>query len=112
MATVPIGYADGYARCLSNRADMLVNGCRARVVGRVCMDQCMLDVTDIPDAREGMTVTVFGRDGGVLLPVEEFAGLSGTIHYETICLIGKRVPRIFLSEGRTVGRLNYIVPER
>ncbi len=112
LATVPIGYADGYARCLSNRADMLVNGCRARVVGRVCMDQCMLDVTDIPDAREGMTVTVFGRDGGVLLPVEEFAGLSGTIHYETICLIGKRVPRIFLSEGRTVGRLNYIVPER
>lgn len=72
-------------------------GRRARVVGRVCMDQCMLDVTDIPAAREGMTVTVFGRDGEALLPAEEFAALSGTIHYETICLIGKRVPRIFLS---------------
>lgn len=63
IATVPIGYADGYSRSLSNRADMLVGGRRARVVGRVCMDQCMLDVTDIPAAREGMTVTVFGRDG-------------------------------------------------
>ena len=112
IATVPIGYADGYSRSLSNRADMLVGGRRARVVGRVCMDQCMLDVTDIPAAREGMTVTVFGRDGEALLPAEEFAALSGTIHYETICLIGKRVPRIFLSGGRAVGRLNYIVPER
>ena len=112
VAVLSVGYADGYSRSLSNRADMLVGGRRARVVGRVCMDQCMLDVTDIPAAREGMTVTVFGRDGEALLPAEEFAALSGTIHYETICLIGKRVPRIFLSGGRAVGRLNYIVPER
>ena len=112
IATVPIGYADGYARCLSNRADMLVGGQRAQVVGRICMDQCMLDVTGIPAAREGMTITVFGRDQDAVLPAEEFAALSGTIHYETICLIGKRVPRVFLSGGQVVGRLNYIVPER
>ena len=108
---MPIGYADGYPRCFSNRAEMLVNGRRAPVTGRVCMDQCMLDVSDMTDVREGMVVTVFGRDGGASLPVEEFAALSGTINYESICLIGKRVPRIFQSGGRTVGQLNYIVPE-
>lgn len=111
LATVPIGYADGYPRCFSNRAEMLVNGRRVPVAGRVCMDQCMLDVSNIADVREGMVVTVFGRDGEASLPVEEFAALSGTINYESICLIGKRVPRIFQSGGRTVGQLNYIVPE-
>lgn len=110
LATVPIGYADGYPRSMSNRAKMLVGGQRAPVVGRVCMDQCMLDVTDIKDAREGMTVTVFGTDGGAGLPVEEFSELSGTINYETVCLIGKRVPRVFLRGGKVVGQLNYIVP--
>lgn len=111
LATVPIGYADGYPRSLSNRAAMLVHGRRATVTGRVCMDQCMLDVSDIPDVREGDVVTVFGKEGGECLPVEEFAALAGTIHYESICLIGKRVPRIFQSGGRRVGQLNYIVPE-
>ena len=108
LATVPIGYADGYPRSFSNRASMLVNGRRAPVVGRVCMDQCMLDVTGIPEVREGMMVTVFGRDQGETLPVEEFAALSGTINYESI---GKRVPRVFLRDGQPVGQLNYIVPE-
>ena len=110
VATVPIGYADGYPRCLSNRAHMLVGGQKAPVIGRICMDQCMLDVTGI-DAQEGMLVTVFGKDGSALLPVEEFAALSGTINYETVCLIGKRVPRIFLNGNEAVGRLNYITPE-
>ena len=111
LATVPIGYADGYPRSLSNRACMLIGGCRAPVVGRVCMDQCMLDVSGLPEVREGQTVTVFGRDGEASLPVEEFAALSGTINYEAVCLIGKRVPRVFLSGGRPVGQLNYIAPE-
>lgn len=110
IATVPIGYADGYPRCLSNRASMLVAGCAAPVVGRVCMDQCMLDVTAIPTAREGMPVTVFGCEGDARLPVEEVAALCGTINYETVCLVGKRVPRIFLDGDTTVGRLNYLVP--
>ena len=112
LATVPIGYADGYPRLMSNRAHMLLEGKKVPVVGRVCMDQCMLDVSDVPDPREGMTVTVFGRDNGLELPVEEIAALSDSINYETICLIGKRVPRIFLSGGHVIGKLNYIVPER
>ena len=110
VATVPIGYADGYPRSLTNRADMLVGGRRARVIGRVCMDQCMLDVTGL-DVRESMGVTVFGRDGGSLLPAEEMAGLLGTIPYEVVCQISKRVPRLFLESGQVVGQLNYIVAD-
>lgn len=110
LATVPIGYADGYPRVLHNRADMLVCGKRARIVGRVCMDQMMLDVTDIPQAREGMTVTIFGRDGEESISVDELADLNGTIHYEMVCIVGKRVPRIYLRNGKPVGQLNYICP--
>ena len=95
IATVPIGYADGYPRALSNLGEMLVRGQRARIIGRVCMDQLMLDVTHIPDVEEGDVVTVFGRDGGAFLPVEEISSLDQTIHYETVCQITKRVPRIY-----------------
>lgn len=109
VATVPIGYADGYPRVMSNRADMLVGGRRVRVVGRVCMDQCMLDVTGL-DVRESMVVTVFGEDNGAVLPVEELAAHMGTISYEVVCQISKRVPRLFVDGGRTVGQLNYIAP--
>ncbi|MGI6264483.1 MAG: alanine racemase [Acutalibacteraceae bacterium] len=108
VATVPIGYADGYPRAMSGKAYMLVNGQKAPVIGRVCMDQCMLDVTGIPGVKAGSVVTVFGKDGDALLPVEDFAALDGTIHYETVCLIGKRVPRVYLRGGRVVDRLNYI----
>ena len=107
LATVPIGYADGYPRALSGTARMLVNGRYAPLVGRVCMDQSLLDVSDIPAVREGMTVTVFGEDGGAFLPVEELSSLSGTIHYETVCLIGKRVPRIFYRGGKMIGKQDY-----
>ena len=109
IATVPVGYADGYPRALHGRADMMVCGKRARVVGRICMDQLMLDVTGIPEAQEGTTVTIFGRDpGGVT--AAEVAALDGTIHYEMVCLVGKRVPRIYLRGGKPVGQLNYICP--
>lgn len=111
LATVPIGYADGYPRRLHDQADMLVCGHRARVVGRVCMDQVMLDVTDIPGVKPGMTATVWGRDGDAVLGVEEIAAQNETVHYEMICLVGKRVPRVFLRGGQTVGQLNYICPE-
>lgn len=90
-ATVPLGYADGYPRALSNTAQMLVNGRRASLIGRVCMDQCVLDVTDIPDVTEGLPVTVFGDT----LSADEVAALAGTINYEIVCCIGKRVPRVF-----------------
>lgn len=111
LATVPIGYADGYPRRLHDKADMLVCGKRARVVGRVCMDQVILDVTDIPGVHTGMTVTIWGRDGDDEVSVDEIAKLDGTIHYEMICLVGKRVPRVFLRSGKPVGQLNYICPE-
>lgn len=110
LATVPIGYADGYPRVLHGRADMLVCGKRARIVGRVCMDQLMLDVTDIPNAKAGMTVTIFGRDGDLMIPVDELAAHNQTIPYEMVCLVGKRVPRIYLRDGKAVGQLNYICP--
>jgi alanine racemase len=110
LATVPIGYADGYPRKLHDNADMLVCGKRAKIVGRVCMDQLMLDVTDIPGVETGMTVTVFGRDGDEMISVDELAERNETINYEMVCIVGKRVPRIFLRDGKTVGSLNYICP--
>ena len=108
VATVPIGYADGYPRALSNTAHMLVAGQPAPLIGRVCMDQCLLDVTAIPEAADGMTVTVFGTDGDQTLSVETMAAWSGSINYETVCLIGKRVPRIFYRDGAMAGKQNYL----
>ena len=108
IATIPIGYADGYSRSFSNKSSMLVCGKRANVIGRVCMDQLMLDVTNISEAKEGDVVTVFGEDLNNKITVEELAALSNTIGYEIICLIGKRVPRIYYKDGQIVGRLNYI----
>ena len=110
IATVPIGYADGFFRVNSGKAQMLVRGRRVRVIGRVCMDQLMLDVTGIDEIKSGDLVTVFGKDGGEEISAAELAALSGTIHYELICLIGKRVPRIYQKGGKTVGSLNYINP--
>lgn len=107
IATVPIGYADGYPRSLSGNARMLVKGQFVPLVGRVCMDQCLLDVTAVCDVQEGMTVTVFGTDNDQHLPVEELATLSGSINYEIVCLIGKRVPRIFYRDGNIIGKQDY-----
>ena len=100
IATVPVGYADGYPRSLSNCGYLLIAGKRAPICGRVCMDQLMVDVTDIPEARTGMEVTVFGRDHGAFLSVDELAGLSGRFNYEFVCDISKRVPRIYLRHGK------------
>ena len=111
LATVPIGYADGYPRRLSGQADVLVNGRRAPIVGRICMDQMMIDVTGIEQVCPGQTVTLFGEDHGSVLPVEELAEKAGTIAYETICLIGKRVPRIYLRDGQAVTQMNYFDSE-
>lgn len=108
VATVPIGYADGYPRAVSGKAEMLVNGVPAPVIGRICMDQCMLDVTAIDNVSEGMTVTVFGEDNGAFLPVDRVSELAGTINYETVCLIGKRVPRIFYRNGKKCGQISLV----
>ncbi|HCX96577.1 MAG TPA: alanine racemase [Spirochaetaceae bacterium] len=95
IGVLPIGYADGYPRALSNRASVLVRGMRSPVVGRVCMDMTMIDLTGIPGARAGDEVIVFGgRD----LPVSEISGLLGTIDYEVACMVSKRVPRVHFDE--------------
>lgn len=102
IATVPIGYADGYSRDFSNKAEMIVCGKRARIVGRVCMDQLMLDVTDIDNVQEGTIVNVFGGISDSGISVDELASISNTINYEIICLIGKRVPRIYYKDNKEV----------
>ncbi|WP_027356504.1 alanine racemase [Desulfofundulus thermocisternus] len=97
IATLPLGYADGWSRLLSNKAEVLIHGQRAPLVGRVCMDQCMVDVTRIPGVQPGDEVVLFGVQGEQFLPVEEVASHIGTINYEMVCMISKRVPRIYLN---------------
>jgi len=108
VATAAIGYADGYERELSNKARVLVRGKFAKVIGRVCMDQLMLDVTHIPGVQPGDLVTIVGADGAGSLSFDEMAQLSGTIAYEKICLIGKRVPRIYRRNGKDIGVMDYV----
>ncbi len=108
IATVPIGYADGYSRDFSNNAYMIIDGKRAKIVGRVCMDQLMLDVSNIENVNESSIVTVFGESDGESISANELAKISNTINYEIVCLIGKRVPRIYYKNNREVGKLNYI----
>lgn len=95
IATVPFGYGDGYPRSLSNKADVLVNGKRAKILGRVCMDQFMIDVTDIPDVQKGSEVVLVGKQGNEEITVEELSTISGRFNYEFICDINKRVPRVY-----------------
>jgi len=109
IATVPIGYADGYNRALSNKGRMLVNGHYAPVVGRVCMDQLMLDVTDIPNVKMGDEVVVFGRQGDNVIAVEELANILNTINYEMTCVVTKRVPRVYIKGGKVVGVVDHVL---
>lgn len=97
IATIPVGYGDGYARGLSNKGCVLIRGRRAPIRGRVCMDQFMVDVTDIPDVREGDPVTLLGTDGAETITMEELGRLSGRFNYEFACLITPRVPRVYQS---------------
>ncbi len=97
IATIPVGYGDGYARGLSNKGCVLIRGRRAPIRGRVCMDQFMVDVTDIPDVREGDPVTLLGTDGAETITMEELGKLSGRFNYEFACLITPRVPRVYQS---------------
>ncbi len=97
IATIPIGYADGYSRSLSNRGEALVRGIRVPVVGRVCMDMCMLDVTDVPGVSEQDEVVLIGRQGNERITAEDLAERTGTIAYEVLCSISSRVPRIYRS---------------
>ncbi|KKM08639.1 alanine racemase [Clostridiales bacterium PH28_bin88] len=95
VATLPVGYADGYSRLLSNRGEVLVGGRRAPVIGRVCMDQTMIDITHIPQVGMGDEVVLLGRQGDQEVPAEEMAEKIGTINYEVVCKVGARVPRFY-----------------
>lgn len=103
IATLAVGYADGYRRDLSNRGWVLIRGRRAPVVGNVTMDLTMVDVTDLPDVSEGDEVTLFGPAGGTCLPVEDLAQEIGTISYELLCAVSRRVPRVYAKGGKVVG---------
>ena len=109
IAVLSIGYADGLARSLSNRISFLLHGKKVPVVGRICMDMCMVDVTEVPEAAVGDTVTVFGSDNGSDAPLSEMAEQLNTITYEILCDINKRIPRIYLDGDERLDILQYIV---
>ena len=108
IATVPVGYADGYPRCLSNIGSVIVGGRYAKIVGRVCMDQFMIDVTDIDNISIEDEVTLVGAQKGSTLTMEEVAEKTGTINYEIPCKIARRVPRVYFENGSEVKTNNYI----
>lgn len=107
IATIPVGYGDGYPRSLSNRGYVLIRGKRAPVLGRICMDQFIVGLDDIPDAAEGDEVTLIGRDGGFQITMEELGDLSGRFNYELACDLGKRIPRVYIKGGRIVDTKDY-----
>ena len=100
VATLSVGYADGYPRSLSNRGEVLIHGKRCRILGRVCMDQMMVDVSEVPEAGEGTPVTLLGCDGAEEITMEELGALSGRFNYELACDISSRVPRVYLRDGK------------
>ncbi len=111
IATIPVGYGDGYPRLLSNKGFVLIRGEKAPIIGRVCMDMFMVDVTDIPEAAMGDIVTLVGNDGEEFIAVETLSQLCGRFNYEFVCDLGKRVPRVFLKDGRIVGTKDYFQRE-
>ncbi len=108
IATVPVGYADGFSRSLSNKGKVLINGQFADIVGRICMDQFMIDVTDIR-AELDETVVLFGESNGKYLSVEEVSETAGTFNYEFLCGISRRVPRKYIYDNKEIKTVNYLV---
>ncbi|MGN1083934.1 MAG: alanine racemase [Lachnospiraceae bacterium] len=108
IATVPVGYGDGYPRALSNCGRVLIHGKSVPIVGRVCMDQMMLDVTDVPEIKRGDLVTLLGRDGKERISAEEIGALSHSFHYEMVCNVGKRIPRVYYQKGEAIGARHFV----
>lgn len=111
VATLCAGYADGVTRVLSNNGEVLIRGKRARIIGRVCMDQFMVDVTDIPGVEAGDTATIFGTDGEESISVDEIAKKANTINYEIICNINSRVTRVYMKNGKVESAFGYLLSE-
>ncbi|TMV50995.1 alanine racemase [Paenibacillus mesophilus] len=109
IATLPIGYADGYSRILSQKVHALVRGRRVPIVGRICMDQCMANVSGIPNPTKEEEVVLMGRQGKEVVSAEELAGLLGTVNYEITCMVSHRVPRVYISNGERVSVVNPLV---
>ncbi len=109
VATVPVGYADGYRRSLSSKFSVLIRGKEAPILGRICMDQMMVDVTDIPDVQMGDTVTLIGTDGEKTITVEAIAEAAGVLHYELICGISRRVSRVYREDRKELHRVHYLL---
>lgn len=107
IATIPVGYADGYPRSLSNKGYVLIRGKKANIVGRVCMDQFMVDVTDIDGVSFGDKVTMIGKDGNERISVEVLGELSGRFNYEFVCDLGKRIPRVYVRDGKIAEQVDY-----
>ena len=109
IATVPVGYADGYRRSLSGKFYVLIHGKKAPILGRICMDQLMVDVTDIPETAVNDRVTLVGRDGDEVITMEEIAAAADSFNYEFVCGISRRVPRIYVSGGKNVHSVHYLL---
>lgn len=109
VATIPVGYADGYRRSLSNKFHVLIHGKQASILGRVCMDQIMVDVTHIPDAAPGSKVVLVGQSEDACITMEQIAEAAGSFNYEFVCGIGHRVPRYYTRNGQTVQAVHYLL---
>lgn len=108
IATIPVGYADGYPRALSNRASVLIRGRRVPIIGRICMDQFMVDVTEAPEVSIGDVVTLIGTDGEESISVEEISEMAGSFNYEFVCDVSRRVPRVYMRNGKSEAVVNYL----
>lgn len=109
VATVPVGYADGYRRSLSGKFYVLIHGKRAPILGRICMDQMMVDVTDIPETAVEDKVVLVGRSGEEAITMEQISAVADSFNYEFVCGISRRVPRIYVSGGKTVHSVHYLL---
>ena len=109
VATIPVGYADGYRRCLSGSFDVLIHGKKAPILGRICMDQMMVDVTDIPGVQVMDEVTLVGRDHNQVITVEQISAACHSFNYEFVCGISRRVPRLYFQGGKPVFRVQYLL---
>jgi alanine racemase len=111
IATLPVGYADGFCRLLSNKGFVIIHGQKAPIVGRICMDQCMVDITEIDGVNIEDEVVLMGKMGDEEISAEDIANIIGTINYEVVCMVDKRVPRVYIKNGNVVRVVNHLLGE-
>jgi alanine racemase len=109
VGTLPIGYADGFSRLLSGKMEVSVKGVRCRILGRICMDQCVVDLTDVPHAKMGDEVIIYDDDSANGLNIDQVADLIGTINYEVVTMLDRRLPRLYTKDGEEIALMNYLV---